>query len=560
MKKVFNYFKSFSVAFLALLGMVLLVGCPATPTPSEPTELDTPTGLKVVVTNDEYVVSFNEVENAGRYALTITRNGELYKELDIKNNAKLNLADAGFYDIKIKAKPKTSKFLQSAYSETVSFVKATSVINFNFEFVDENKDCYKITSYKETLPSYVIVPTTFNDLPITEIAHDAFNKSLVNEMVILDGITKIGNDAFKDSSYLKKITLPDTVSSLGDRVFSDCYALEEITIPGGALDTIPTEAFKNCASLEEITIPSNIHTIMPSAFSGCSGTTKYVSGTRILELLEEDGVTMTIEELTTYSSVLDLNNMLKDKNITSIKAFTNITGDESLGALRTFDIVLSDGLKEIKLVDENTLTSLGNGAFDDTTWYKNQEDGLVYFGKILYIYKGQHVGAIDNIREDIIGITVEAFFFQRNLTSITIPGTVKEIPHGCFRGCGQLQEITLNEGLERIDIMAFDGCYNLKSIIIPSTVKEIQEQAFISCSRLEEVTIKSDSKLTLIGASAFKGASALKEIYIPKNVSIIGDEAFSGCNKLTIKIAFSSIPDTWDKSWNPNNCPVLFVE
>ena len=269
---------------------------------------------------------------------------------------------------------------------------------------------------------------------------------------------------------------------------------------------------------------------------------------------------MTIEELTTYSSVLDLNNMLKDKNITSIKAFTNITGDESLGALRTFDIVLSDGLKEIKLIDENTLTSLGNGAFDDTTWYKNQEDGLVYFGKILYIYKGQHVGAIDNIREDIIGITVEAFFFQRNLTSITIPGTVKEIPHGCFRGCGQLQEITLNEGLERIDIMAFDGCYNLKSIIIPSTVKEIQEQAFISCSRLEEVTIKSDSKLTLIGASAFKGASALKEIYIPKNVSIIGDEAFSGCNKLTIKIAFSSIPDTWDKSWNPNNCPVLFVE
>ena len=556
MKKIFNYSKSCSVLLLIITAMFLLVGCPSTPieTPPEPKKLDTPTNLKVVKNNDEYVVSFDEVENAGRYALVIMCDDVLLKEVDIKNNAKLNLTDAGHYTIKIKAKPKTSKFLQSDYSSEVSFIKTTPIINFHLEYVDENKDSFKIVSYKDSLPSKVIVPDVCDNLPITEIAANAFNKSTIAEITLLDGITVIGNDAFKDCAYLKKVTLPNTVISLGDRIFSDCYALKEINIPTGELHSIPTEAFKNCASLEKINIPANINTLKPSAFSGCDGNVKYVSGERVLEFIKENGVEMTMEELAAYDSVQALNAMLTEKNITSIKTFENITGSSS--ALRTYDLVLSNGLTEISLEDENTLTEVGNGTFDNTTWYKNQEDGIVYFGKILYIYKGQHVGAIDNIREDIIGITVEAFFYQRNLTAITIPSGVKKIPHGCFRGCGELKEITLKEGLECIDIMAFDGCYNLKSVTIPSTVTVIEEQAFINCSRLENVTISSNSKLTTIGAAAFRGNSSLKEIYIPNTVIFMGDTVFSGCSKLTIKVAANSIPEGWDKSWNPDNRPV----
>ena len=49
------------------------------------------------------------------------------------------------------------------------------------------------------------------------------------------------------------------------------------------------------------------------------------------------------------------------------------------------------------------------------------------------------------------------------------------------RGCTQLKEVVLNEGLQKIGEWAFMECKSLKSITFPSTLREIGDYAFFGC-------------------------------------------------------------------------------
>lgn len=62
-------------------------------------------------------------------------------------------------------------------------------------------------------------------------------------------------------------------------------------------------------------------------------------------------------------------------------------------------------------------------------------------------------------------IPEEAFAGMENLSSVVIPDNVTEIGDGAFRGCGNLESLTLTS-VETIGAGAFDGCSNLTSITI----------------------------------------------------------------------------------------------
>ena len=56
--------------------------------------------------------------------------------------------------------------------------------------------------------------------------------ALVVEVVIKDGVTSIGDNAFAACENLKKVEIPETVTEIGDDVFSGCEALETVTYNG----------------------------------------------------------------------------------------------------------------------------------------------------------------------------------------------------------------------------------------------------------------------------------------------------------------------------------------
>lgn len=125
----------------------------------------------------------------------------------------------------------------------------------------------------------LVIPNTYNGLPVKAIAPKAFNGILnITSLYIYDGITTIGHRCFLcTSTYDTAMTscrLPNTLESLGGeecRVFYGRQGLTSIDIPEN-VTTIGYAAFYECDSLTSVDMP-NVTSMDASAFSDCTSLT-----------------------------------------------------------------------------------------------------------------------------------------------------------------------------------------------------------------------------------------------------------------------------------------------
>lgn len=101
-------------------------------------------------------------------------------------------------------------------------------------------------------------------------------------------------------------------------------------------------------------------------------------------------------------------------------------------------------------------------------------------------YHGE--GGKVTIPQKIDGKTViqidEHAFRGALVTSVTIPGTIREIETHAFSGCYLLETLTIAEGVEVIDGYAFSNCERLGLVTLPDSIKEINAGAFNDCPNL----------------------------------------------------------------------------
>ena len=86
------------------------------------------------------------------------------------------------------------------------------------------------------------------------------DKYKIKSVVIEDGVTSIGSEAFFTTDgypNITKVTIPSSVESIGGRAFANCTALTEVTIPNG-VKSIGRSAFLNCNKLMSITLPDSV--------------------------------------------------------------------------------------------------------------------------------------------------------------------------------------------------------------------------------------------------------------------------------------------------------------
>ena len=107
----------------------------------------------------------------------------------------------------------------------------------------------------------------------------------------------------------------------------------------------------------------------------------------------------------------------------------------------------------------------------------------------------------------------ECFAYSQHLMHITVPGSVRNISNGAFRGCQRLETVELNEGLINIERYAFGGNIGLKRVKLPKSLKKLGFGVFEFCRELECVEFGCEPPD--FGARIFRGCGKLPiETYV----------------------------------------------
>ena len=177
--------------------------------------------------------------------------------------------------------------------------------------------------------------------------------------------------------------------------------------------------------------------------------------------------------------------------------------------------------------------------------YSNEYSGNVVIPESI-VYQGNTYS--------VTSIGNSAFSYCNNLTSVTIPNSIKSINYRAFYECSSLSSIEIPQSVTFIADQAFYGtawynnqpdglvyignfAYKYKgempsntNITIEDGTLGIVAYAFSGYSDLTSVNIP--NSVISINSYAFHECSGLKSITIPNSVTSIGNWAFSGCSNL----------------------------
>ena len=437
--------------------------------------------------------------------------------------------------------------------KSVTIPKSVTYIdNYAFGYYDDSDsfetkkiDGFKINYVKNTHGHMYALKNGFTDeaclltnelddgtLEITKYVGNSATCVIPSE---IDGkkVTQIGYNAFSSRTELTSITIPDGVTIIGNSAFSDCTSLETVTIPNSVTQIYP-RAFYNCTSLKEVAIPASVTVIRDEAFGYYydidSSETKKADGFKINYVNNTQGHWYAIKNGFTDGACFVVNE-LGDGTV-------EITGYAGNSAT----CVIPDEIHGKKV------TRIGENAFRDRT----------------------------------------------ELTSVTIPDSVKYIFDHAFSNCTSLETVTIPNSVTDIYSRAFYNCTSLKEVTIPASVTDIGDEAFgyyryedtweskkvdgfkinyvkntyghyyatengfsdeacLLTNELNDGTLEiskyvgnsatsatyvipgeiNGKKVTQIGDSAFTVCTSLTSVTIPDGVTSIDEAAFWGCTSLT---------------------------
>ncbi|MBO4661595.1 MAG: leucine-rich repeat protein [Bacteroidaceae bacterium] len=323
----------------------------------------------------------------------------------------------------------------------------------------------------------------------------------IEEYIIGDDVTSIGEYAFRGCSGLTSVTIGNSVTSIGNNAFYRCSGLTSVTINSNEIVS------------KTYTYDSNLVTIFGSQVK------EYIIGEGVTSIGENafchcDGLSVTIPNSVTTIGACAFDGYLTKAEFASMESLCRMQfEDEYSNPLSCADYLYVNGQEVKDLVIPSSVKSIGDYAFCFCDWLTSV-----------------------TIPNSVTSISWNAFSYCANLTSVTINSNAivseNQYPSsilGTIFG-SQVKEYIIGDDVTSIGDYAFCGLDCLTSVTIGNSVTSIGEYAFFGLDGLTSVTI--GNSVTSIGYSAFSGCG-LTSITFPKSVTDIDGHAFSGCTELT---------------------------
>ena len=335
----------------------------------------------------------------------------------------------------------------------------------------------------------------------TVTLHNTLTKFAGN---IFEGCVNLTTVNYKDSDGNivgndNEVTLPSNITQFGQKTFYGCTLITKVTV--GSSAKLENSMFENCTSLTTVSFKAT--QLGNLVFAGCTN----------LQSTEENP--LPTSQLTTVGSQVF-------QNCTSIE-YIDISKVTSIGTTGGSSSGFFYGCTNLKTVLlKSTLTTIPKGMFGYCTSLEEitLPASLTLIGTYAFQYSG------------LKSITIPSKVTRLGASSAT--GSVSATTSGyTFKGCENLETVTLHDKFLYISGYEFDGCTNLKEVKNADKVVLIAYYAFRNAGLTDAGLTIDLSGVQTMGKYAFAG-SGLKEANLTSlDGSKLYEYAFANAAKLT---------------------------
>lgn len=370
----------------------------------------------------------------------------------------------------------------------------------------------------------------------------------VNELILPDGLESLSITAGGGS--IAKLTVPESVHYINLRKFAH---LTDLKLPTTAV--LEESCFGGCYQIKNLTIPKGnttlkglsvgrtAHVVLPDDVLEVRGpisngdpyrydtkdgnsnlksidlkNVRILTGGALSDCVALESVTLPDSLITlgdgVFSGCAQLRSIKGGKNVRQI-------GDGCFGGCTT--------LTDFGELEKN-VTRVGSGAFQNTGWFHDQPNGVVYFGKVAYAYKGtMPENTVLALKEGTVSVTysfiagqieLNPTFDFPTLAGLILPQSCKYVDAYAFSGAENMKFIDLG-GVQYISNCAFNSS-SCEAIVLPDSVRFVGDNAF-SAAHLKAIHL--NDGLRALDEGAFFSYGEGKGVTVPASVIYIGPQA-----------------------------------
>ena len=274
------------------------------------------------------------------------------------------------------------------------------------------------------------------------------NGQPITDLVIPEGISSIGNYAFKNLKCLKSVLISNDVTSIGNGAFLNCNNLSSATI-GSSVTSVGDEAFYGCTSLQNLTIGNSVNSIGLRTFYNCGDLRSIV----------------VVKGNSKYDSRENCNAIIVTNTNTLILGCRNTVIPETVTTIDEGSFYGCTGLTYISI--PNSVTSFDT---ENSRWHTADK---IFYGCNSLKEVEFHNRNIPRGGTGVFGDYYTAI--TPNIEKIILGKEVETIDGGAFQSCTNMQTVIsyIQEPFAfGNDAFNFNNVYNTCKLIVPAGTRD----------------------------------------------------------------------------------------